>query len=89
MIIWKKINKFEQIKKNMKKTNNFSIDYPYEGVVVDVINNNKVIIEIDGQMKTYSNSIFTLRKGERVKFEAVISQITKAVIYDKIIDHKD
>jgi hypothetical protein len=69
----------------MKETN-FSTNYPYEGVVVDVIDNNKVIIEIDGQLKTYSNSIFSLKKGERVRFETVINKITKAVIYDKIID---
>ena len=69
----------------MKETN-FSTNYPYEGVVVDVIDNNKVIIEINGQMKTYSNSIFSLKKGERVKFETVFNKITKAVIYDKIID---
>lgn len=57
-----------------------------EGVVVD-IKDNKVIIDVDGELKTYVNKIFKLNIGERVKFELrYLNELDRVVIYDKIID---
>jgi hypothetical protein len=57
-----------------------------EGVVVD-IKDDKVIINVDGELKTYVNKIFKLNIGERVKFELrYLNELDRVVIYDKIID---
>ena len=57
-----------------------------EGVVVD-IKDNKVIINVDGELKTYVNKIFKLNIGERVKFELrYLNELDRVVIYDRIID---
>jgi hypothetical protein len=57
-----------------------------KGKVVE-IKDTKIVIDIDGEMKTFHNDLFNLRVGEKIEFELVfINKINKAVILDKIID---
>lgn len=57
-----------------------------KGKVVE-IKNNKVVIDIDGENRTFHNDLFNLKVGEKVEFELeFLNKISKAVIFEKIID---
>lgn len=57
-----------------------------KGKVIE-IKNNKVVIDIDGENRTFHNDLFNLKVGEKVEFELeFLNKINKAVIFEKIID---